>query len=91
MSLAPVGLQVLIVKRFSYVATLTFNGMLYTKGDVTMPTAISQLVEGTWREVGPDRFRPVCEAAALDKSRTAIQQFPSKVSSGSCAGGNSPA
>src|SRR5439155_7081431 len=49
--------EVLIVKRFSYVATLTFNGMLYTKGDVTMPTAISQLVEGTWREVGPERFR----------------------------------
>ena len=68
--------EVLIVKRFSYVATLTFNGMLYTKGDVTMPTAISQLVEGTWREVGPERFRPVCEAAALDKSRAAIQQFP---------------
>lgn len=63
-------------KRYSYIASLTFNGMVYTNGDVTMPTEISQAVEGTWYEPTPNRFRPACDAAALQKSRNAIQQFP---------------
>jgi hypothetical protein len=68
--------EVAATKRYSYIATLTFNGMVYTKGDVTMPTEISQAVEGTWYEPTTNRFRPVCDAAALQKSRDAIRQFP---------------
>jgi hypothetical protein len=68
--------QITTLRKYSYVAGLTFNGMVYTKGDVTMPTEISQTVEGTWREVDDNRFRPVCEAVALEKDRNAIKQFP---------------
>lgn len=68
--------DVAATKRYSYIASLTFNGMVYTKGDITMPTEISQVVEGTWYEPTADRFRPVCDAAALQKSRNAIRQFP---------------
>ena len=68
--------EVAATKRYSYIATLTFNGMVYTKGDVTMPTEISQAVEGTWYEPTTNRFRPVCDAAAVQKSRNAIRQFP---------------
>jgi hypothetical protein len=68
--------QLEATKRFSYIATLTFNGMVYTGGDVTMPTLISQAVEGTWFEPAINHFRPVCEAAALQKDRNAIGQFP---------------
>ena len=64
------------VKKYAYVSTLTFNGMVYTGGDVKMPTEVSVSIEGTWQEVGPDTFRPVCEAAALERSRLAIIQFP---------------
>jgi hypothetical protein len=63
-------------KRYSYIATLTFNGMVYTGGDVTMPTYISQTVEGTWYEPAQGRFRPVCSAAAFEKDRDAIRLFP---------------
>jgi hypothetical protein len=41
-----------------------------------MPTEISQAVEGTWLSPAENRFRPVCNEAALEKSRNAIQQFP---------------
>ena len=68
--------EISAVKRYAYVATLTFNGMIYTKGDVIMPTAISPSVEGTWVEVAENKFRPVCEPAALDKCRAAIEKFP---------------
>ena len=68
--------EIAVVKRYSYVAGLTFNGMVYTKGDVIMPTEISQAIEGTWQEVGDNHFRPVCEAAALEKCRNATKQFP---------------
>jgi tetratricopeptide (TPR) repeat protein len=64
------------VKRYGYVATLTFNGMTYTEGDVIMPTEISPVVAGTWLELAENRFRPVCEATALEKCRAAIEQFP---------------
>ncbi len=64
------------VKKYAYVSTLTFNGMVYTGGDVKMPTEISAGIEGTWQEVGPETFRPVCEAAALERSRLATIQFP---------------
>jgi hypothetical protein len=50
--------------------------MVYTGGDVTMPTEISAAIAGTWFEVGPGSFRPVCEAAAMDRSRAAISRFP---------------
>jgi hypothetical protein len=68
--------EVAATKRYSFIATLTFNGMVYTKGDITMPTEISQAVEGTWYEPKTNRFRPACDAAALQKSRNAIRQFP---------------
>jgi hypothetical protein len=64
------------VRRFNYIATLTMNGSPYMKGDVTVTTAISRLVEGTWREVSDNSFRPICEPAAVQKNRAAIQQFP---------------
>lgn len=64
------------IKRYSYVATLTFNGMVYTGGDVTMPTEISQAVDGTWFEPTPNHFRPVCEKSALDKDREALTRLP---------------
>ena len=41
-----------------------------------MPTEISASIEGTWQQVGPDTFRPVCDAAALERNRLATQQFP---------------
>jgi hypothetical protein len=50
--------------------------MVYTGGDVIMPTPISQSVEGTWNEVSPGTFRPVCDAVALEKSRETIQRYP---------------
>jgi hypothetical protein len=68
--------DVAATKRYTYVAGLTFNGMVYTKGDVTMPTEISQAVQGTWYEPSPDRFRPVCDTATLQSNRIAIRQFP---------------
>jgi hypothetical protein len=64
------------VKKYAYVSTLTLNGMVYTGGDVKMPTEISVSIEGTWQEVGPDTFRPVCESAALERNRLATIQFP---------------
>lgn len=68
--------QIEVVRNYSHVAGLTFNGMAYVGGDVTLPTDISPSVEGTWREVGGNRFRPVCEPDALEKDRRAIQKFP---------------
>lgn len=64
------------VKKYAYVSTLTFNGMVYTGGDVKMPTEISVSIEGTWQEIEPGTFRPVCDAAALERSRVATIQFP---------------
>lgn len=64
------------IRKYSHVAGLTFNGMAYVGGDVTMPTDISPSVEGTWRDVGGNQFRPVCEPDALEKDRRAIQKFP---------------
>jgi hypothetical protein len=43
--------EVEAIRRYSYVATLTFNGNLNTKGDVIARSEISPLVEGTWLEV----------------------------------------
>jgi len=68
--------EIAATKRYSYVANLTFNGMAYVKGDVTMPTEISVAIEGTWFEPSENHFRPVCETAALQKNRNAIRQFP---------------
>jgi hypothetical protein len=68
--------QLEATKRYSYVATLTFNGMVYTGGDVIMPTPISAAVQGAWSEATTNSFRPVCEAAMLQKDRIAIHAFP---------------
>jgi hypothetical protein len=63
-------------KRYAYLATLTFNGTPYVKGDITFSNDISQATEGTWFETGEGTSRPVCTAAALQKNRNAIRLFP---------------
>jgi cell division protein FtsB len=64
------------LRKYSQVAGLTFTGTAYTGGDVTLPTAISPVVEGTYRSVDANRFRPVCDPDALAKDREAIKTFP---------------
>jgi hypothetical protein len=68
--------EIAATKRYSYIATLSFNGTAYIKGDVIMSNEISQAIEGTWFEPTENHFRPVCTAAALQKSRNAIRLFP---------------
>jgi hypothetical protein len=70
------GAEVERVKRFSYVAMLTINGSPSLGGDITVHTPISRAVEGVWVKVAPDKYRPVCDDAALTKARDAISAFP---------------
>lgn len=68
---------VLDVQKYSYVATLTFNGSPYPPGsDIAQTTPISVSIEGTWRKLSTGGFRPVCAQPALDKNRVAISKFP---------------
>jgi hypothetical protein len=64
------------LQKYSAMANLTFNGSPVVGGDVNVTTPISKAVEGTWQEVSPDRFRPVCDEAALDKDRAGTRDFP---------------
>lgn len=68
--------EVIRVKKYSYVATLTFNGSVSVGGDIIMQTPISRVVEGIWSKVGPDKYRPVCDRATLDKAKESIRLFP---------------
>ena len=68
--------EIAATRRYSYIATLTFDGTPYVKGDIKITNEISQEVEGTWFEPTENHFRPVCSAAALQKSRDAIRLFP---------------
>lgn len=68
--------EIAATKRYTYLATLTFNGTPYIKGDVMISNEISQAIEGTWFEPTENHFRPVCTEAALQKSRGAIRLFP---------------
>jgi len=65
------------VRDYAWIATLTVNGSPYLKGDVSVTTPISRVVENTWQEVGDTgRFRPDCSQASLGKDREAVSRFP---------------
>jgi hypothetical protein len=68
--------QVESVRDYSDVARLTFNGSEYVGGDITFSSPLMKIMEGTFTEVSPDRYRRVCTDVALTKYRKAIQVFP---------------
>jgi hypothetical protein len=63
------------LRDYSDVARLTFNGTLYTGGDIKWNTELSEIMEGTFVEAEPNRFRRVCTQGALEKNRQAILRF----------------
>jgi hypothetical protein len=68
--------QVETVKNYSDVAQLTFNGSAFVGGDVKFNTDLTYLMDGTWEEIAPNRFRRVCTEAAQAKRREAMKRFP---------------
>lgn len=68
--------QVETVKDYSDVAQLTFNGSAFVGGDVKFNSALSNLMDGTWQEIAPDRYRRVCTEAAQAKRFEAMKRFP---------------
>ena len=68
--------QVESVRDYSDVARLTFNGSEYVGGDITFSSPLTKIMEGTFTEVSPGRYRRVCTDAAVAKYKKAIQEFP---------------
>ena len=64
------------VRDYSDVARLTFNGSGHVGGDILFESALTRIMEGTFQEVTPTRFRRVCTDAAFAKYRQAIRDFP---------------
>jgi len=68
--------EVQTVMDYSDVARLTFNGSQYTGGDFKFNSRLTHIMEGTFREVAPNRFRRVCTDEAMRKYETAIRELP---------------
>jgi len=65
-----------IVRDYSDMALLNFNGSQFVGGDIAFNSPLTHLMEGTFTEVSPGRFRRVCTDDARRKYRQAIHGFP---------------
>ena len=61
---------------YSDVAMLTINGSEFIGGAVKFNSPLTRILEGTFTEISPNRFRRVCTKEALGKYRQAIRDFP---------------
>jgi hypothetical protein len=68
--------QVETIKNYSDVAQLTFNDSAFVGGDVKFNNDLTYLMDGTWKEMKPNRYERVCTEAAQVKRREAMKRFP---------------
>lgn len=68
--------EMTIVREYADVAMLTFNGSQFVGGDISFNSPLTKILEGTFIEVSPNRYRRVCTEESLGRYQQAIRDFP---------------
>lgn len=64
------------LREYSDVALLTFNGSQFVGGDILFNSPLTRILEGTYTQISPNRYRRVCTSESIQKYHQAINEFP---------------